>query len=112
MELIIQSLGFTAGEDLESFIREKVSKLEDHGGRIIRADVTLYLRPKRAHESNTCEIRLLIPGNDLFVKKSNVQFETAIVEAIDVLDTMVRKEKGKHIDRRRHTKDADEITPL
>lgn len=110
MEVIIQSLGFIAGEELESFIREKVNRLEVHGGKVVRADVTLYLRPKSAHENNTCEIRLEIPGNDLFVKKSDVQFETAVVAAVDALDTMVRKDKEKHLDRRRHAKDIDEVT--
>ena len=108
MEVIIQSLGFTAGEELESFVQEKIARLENRGGKIIRANVTLFLRPKRTHENNSCEIRLEIPGNDLFVKKNHVHFENAITESIDALDIMLRKEKEKRIDRRRHAKGGDE----
>ena len=43
MDIIIQSLGFNAGETLEQFIKEKVSSLKSDS--IVRANVTLYLGP-------------------------------------------------------------------
>ena len=44
MDIIIQSLGFKAGEELETYIHEKLGKLSpnDH---IVRANVTLFLGP-------------------------------------------------------------------
>ncbi|MGV3529281.1 MAG: HPF/RaiA family ribosome-associated protein [Flavisolibacter sp.] len=98
MDIIIQSLGFTAGEQLESFVREKLSKLSpsDH---IVRANVTLFLGPDRATPSDYCEIILEVPGNNLFVKESSPDFEQSVTKAVNTLQQTIRKEKEKMTDR-------------
>jgi putative sigma-54 modulation protein len=97
MHIIIQSLGFKAGETLESFINEKVGALKsDH---IVRANVTLFKGPDSNPESSYCEIRLEVPGNDFFVKKNGVYFENAVNECVDVLTHKINKEKDKNSDR-------------
>jgi len=101
MDIIIQSLGFTASENLDAFVKERVSKLDNYG-KIIRANVKLFQGSKRDSNDNYCEIRLEIPGNDLFVKKNNQSFETAIIEASDALQHIMIKEKEKRIDKRRN----------
>ena len=63
--------------------------------------MALYNGSKRNPENNYCEIRLEIPGNDLFVKKSNDGFETAVVEAVQALGKMILRNKEKKIDRKR-----------
>jgi len=98
MDVIIQSLGFKAGEDLEAFVREKLNKLTPADG-IIRANVTLYLGPDRATRNTYCEIRLEVPGNDLFVKEDDLEFEQAVDEAVNKLQGMLRKAKEKQVDR-------------
>lgn len=98
MDVIIQSLGFTAGEGLEGFIKEKLQVLKSD--KIIRANVTLYKGPETSAESDYCEIRLEVPGNDPFVKKHSPYFETSVTECIDVLQKMINKNKDKQIDRR------------
>jgi putative sigma-54 modulation protein len=98
MNIIIQSLGFKASDALEAYVREKLEKLTptDH---IIRANVILFLGPDRATPNNYCEIRLEVPGNDLFVKESNPDFEQAIDQAVNKLQGMWRKAKEKEVDR-------------
>jgi putative sigma-54 modulation protein len=97
MDIIIQSLGFNAGESLESFINDKVNGLKsDH---IVRANVTLYKGAESDPENNYCEIRLEVPGNDHFVKKSNTHFETAVSECVEVLKQQINKNKDKQTDR-------------
>jgi putative sigma-54 modulation protein len=98
MDIIIQSLGFTAGETLEGFIREKLSGLKTDN--IVRANVTLYLGPNSNPENNYCEIRLEVPGNDHFVKKHGVYFENAVSECVDVLTQKIKKTKEKDATRR------------
>ncbi len=98
MDIIIQSLGFKAGEKLEDFIREKVRELKSD--KIVRANVTLFKGPESATESDYCEIRLEVPGNDHFVKKNSLYFEVAATECVDVLAEMIKREKGKQVDRR------------
>jgi len=99
MDIIIQSLGFKAGEELEAYIREKLDKLSpnDH---IVRANVTMFLGPDRATPNTYCEIRLEVPGNDLFVKENSPEFEQSIDEAVNKLQGMLRKAKEKLVDRR------------
>lgn len=98
MDIIIQSLGFKAGEALEAHIREKLDKLmpSDH---IVRANVTLYLGPDKATPNNYCEIRLEVPGPDHFVKESNPDFYLAVDAAVNKLQAMIRKTKEKMEDR-------------
>ena len=98
MDIIIQSLGFTAGEGLETFVHEKLEKF-DKESRIIRANVTLFIGSDGNPNKYCCEIRLEVPGNDLFVKKNADSFEKAIVSAADALQRSRRREKDKMIDR-------------
>ena len=98
MDIIIQSLGFKAGESLENFIREKLNNLKHDN--IVRANVTLYKGPASAVESDYCEIRLEVPGNDPFVKKHGLYFENAVSECIDVLEETLSRSKSKELGRR------------
>jgi ribosome hibernation promoting factor len=84
MDIIMQSLGFTAGESLENYIREKLEKFESWEN-IIRANIILYLGPDSKPDKNTCEIKLEVPGKDHFVKKSSDSFEKAITEAVNTI---------------------------
>lgn len=99
MDIIIQSLGFKAGEDLESRIREKLNKLTPND-QIIRANVTLYVGADKNIPDTFCEIRLEVPGNDLFVKESaKDDFEQAVDATINKLQGILRKQKEKQIDQ-------------
>jgi putative sigma-54 modulation protein len=98
MDIIIQSLGFKASDSLEDHVREKLNKLtpNDH---IVRANVILYQGPQKATPNDYCEIRLEVPGNDHFVKEHSPDFEQAIDQCVNKLQTMLRKAKEKAVDR-------------
>lgn len=98
MDVIISSLGFTAGEALEDYVKEKLEKISpsDH---IIRANVVLFLGPDRATPNTYCEIILEVPGNDLFVKEHAAEFEQAVDAAVNKLQGMVRKARDKQVDQ-------------
>lgn len=100
MDIIIQSLGFTASEHLKEFIAEKMSKLEHHE-EIIRANVTLFEGADGNPENQFCEIRMEVPGNDHFAKRNSDAYEKAITETVDVLQKVMRKSKDKMIESRR-----------
>ncbi len=110
MDIIIQSLGFKAGESLELFIREKISGLKSDN--IVRANVTLFKGPDTNPENNYCEIRLEVPGNDHFVKKNSHYFETSVSECVDILTHMINKTKDISINRRQHIANEVEETLL
>lgn len=99
MDVIIQSLGFKAGEGLEGYVREKLNKLTpaDH---IVRANVTLYIGADKNIPDTFCEIRLEVPGNDLFVKESaKDNFEQAVDITVNKLQGILRKQKEKQVDQ-------------
>ena len=98
MDVIIQSLGFKAGADLEAFVREKLEKF-DKELNIIRANVTLYTGSQSNPNRSYCEIQLEVPGNDLFVKRNSDSFEKAIGDTIRTLKLNVLKAKEKQLHR-------------
>jgi ribosome hibernation promoting factor len=98
MDIIIQSLGFRAGDGLEDFIREKLEKFVRELD-IIRANVTLYIGSAANPDRCYCEMRLEVPGNDLFVKKSGESFERAIIDTIHTLKRNMQRVKEKHFHR-------------
>ena len=100
MDIIIQSLGFNASDHLENFIREKLNKVVLESDKVIRANVTLYKGSESNVQNNVCEIRLEVPGNDHFVKKSCDVFEKSITECIDALQNISRKTRDKQISQR------------
>jgi putative sigma-54 modulation protein len=97
MDIIIQSLGFKAGESLENFISEKLNSLKQDN--IVRANVTLYKGPDNNPDGDYCEIRLEVPGNDPFVKKNSPHFETSVSECVDTLKEILNRSKSKESDR-------------
>lgn len=100
MDIIIQSLGFKASEHLENFIREKLNKVVLESDNVIRANVTLTKGPESELQNNVCEVRLEVPGNDHFVKKSSDVFEKAISESMEALQKIIRKTRDKQISSR------------
>lgn len=100
MDIVIQSLGFKASEHLDSYVREKLGKLDHGNHKIIRADVTMFKASEGNPDNSVCEIRLHVPGNDHFVKKGAPDYEQAIVATVDALQNVLRKEKEKMLDRR------------
>jgi ribosomal subunit interface protein len=101
MDIIIQSIGFTASDLLEQFVREKLSKVDHHVHNIMRADVTLSKGPKAELRNNYCEIRLVVPGYDHFAEKNSTSFEHAITECIDALHHMIERAKDKELSSER-----------
>ncbi len=100
MDVIIQSLGFKHSGNLETYVNDRLNKLSP-SDTIIRANVTLFQGPDRATPSDYCEIRLEVPGNDLFVKEQSAGFEQAVDECVNKLQGILRKQKEKMVDSHR-----------
>ena len=100
MEIIISSMKFKADRTLETFVREKVSKLFHQYDKIVRANVVLREAENGNPENKLCEIRLMIPGNDHFVRKCTGVYEKSILQAVEVLQKILRRKKNKLIAKR------------
>jgi putative sigma-54 modulation protein len=95
MTLKIQSVHFDADKKLLEFVQERVDKLTQFYDGIISSDVTLRIDKSDVDANKVAEIKLHIPGNDLFAKKHCKSFEEAIDTSIDALKTQVKRHKEK-----------------
>lgn len=94
MNINLQTLKFKAKEELNNYVTEKVSKLERFDDKIISADVTLSIDGD-IPENKVCEIRLIVPGYDDFVKKNAATFEEAINSSVDTMQKILRRKKER-----------------
>lgn len=95
MNTKIQSLHFDADKKLLEFIQERVDKLTHYHDGIISSDVILRIDKSDGVDNKVAEIRIHIPGNDLFAKKQCKTFEEAVDTSIDALKIQVKKRKEK-----------------
>ncbi|HPX04500.1 MAG TPA: ribosome-associated translation inhibitor RaiA [Tenuifilaceae bacterium] len=95
MNVKIQSIKFDADKKLIDFINSKVNKLDRFYDNILSAEVFLRLENSQDLENKIAEIRLDIPGNDLFAERKCKTFEEAIDECVDALKRQVDKHKEK-----------------
>jgi putative sigma-54 modulation protein len=95
MKVNINSVHFKTDRKLDSFITEKVEKLSDLYDGIIGSEVTLRVNNGEDHDNKVAEIRLLVPGNDLFAKKQSKSFEEATDIAVDALRKQLTRHKEK-----------------
>ena len=95
MKITINSVKFKADKKLEEFITEKVQKLTTNYNDIIGSEVILKIENGEDLENKIAEIRLMIPGNDLFAKKNCKTFEGATDQAVEALKKQLIKHKEK-----------------
>lgn len=112
MKIRVQSIHFTADVKLLDFIQKKADKLEQFFDQIISGEVYLKLENTDDEANKITEIKLLIPGNDLFAKEQCKTFEEATDKAIESLKRQIDKRKTKaqsHISKHKTAMEADEI---
>ncbi|HYK75681.1 MAG TPA: ribosome-associated translation inhibitor RaiA [Daejeonella sp.] len=92
MKIRVQSIHFTADSKLLDFIQRKADKLDQFFDQILSAEVYLRLENTEDEENKITEIKLLIPGTELFAKEQCKTFE----EATDLAVESLRRQIGKH----------------
>ena len=95
MKVNLQSLHFKASDQLKELVEEKVGKLSHLNEEILSAEVTLIADDIKIKSNKVCEIRLVVPGYDEFVKKEATSFEEAVLDAVETLQKVVRHKKDR-----------------
>ncbi len=95
MQVQVHSIHFDADQKLISFIEEKLNKLTTFHDQIIAGEVFLRLEKNEHNENKIAEIKLMVPGKDLFAKRQCRSFEEATDEAVEALRRQVRKQRDK-----------------
>src|SRR5471030_1700834 len=92
MKITVQSIRFNADRRLLDFIQRKVDKLDTFYDQIISGEVYLRLENVEDEANKITEIKLMLPGNQIFAKEQCKTFE----EATDLVVESLRKQIDKH----------------
>jgi len=94
MKVQVHSIHFDADSKLISFIQKKLDKLETFYDRTVDGEVFLRLNNEGV-ENKTVEIKLRVPGDQLFAVEKAKSFEEATDLAADALRTQLTKFKTR-----------------
>ena len=94
MDIQIHSIHFDADKDLLSFIKFKLNKLTTFNDSIISADVFLKIEKNNEMENKLVDIKIKVPGKELFAKRQAISFEAAVDEVTEALRRQVVKAHG------------------
>ena len=95
MDFKVNTVNFTADEKLVNFIHDKVKKLELIYDNIITSEIYLKVDKNHEQENKIAEVKLLLPGSELFAKKQCKSFEEAADLAVSALKKQIERHKSK-----------------
>ena len=95
MKLQMHSIHFDADRKLTDFIQRKADKLDTFYDRIIDGEVFMRLDKNEKNANKIIEIKLNLPGKQLFAKNKSDSFEGAADEAVEGLRRQIKKFKEK-----------------
>jgi putative sigma-54 modulation protein len=95
MQVQVHSVHFDADAKLLEFIQSRLNKLEQFHDQIIGTEVFLRLDKSDVNENKVAEIRMAVPGKELFAKKQSRSFEESTDVAVEALRKQIRKYKSK-----------------
>ena len=98
MKVKVSSLHFTADQKLIDFTNEKVGKLDTFYDKIIDGSVVFKVDKGSDRENKLAEIKLNIPGKELFAKKTSESFEKSVDQAVEALRRQLKKFKEKLVE--------------
>ena len=98
MELQVHSIHFDADKKLLEFINKKIDKLTTYDDNLLSGEVYLRLDKSGSHSNKVAEIKINVPGSELFAKKQCHSFEEATDLAVDALRRQIKKHKEKQGD--------------
>jgi ribosome hibernation promoting factor len=95
MKITVQSIRFDADKKLLDFIQKKADKLDHYYDRIVSGEVYLKLENVEDVGNKVTEIKLTLPGVQLFAKEQCKTFEEATDLAVECLRKQIEKHKQK-----------------
>jgi putative sigma-54 modulation protein len=95
MEIRVHSIQFKADDKLVAFIENRLRKLEQFHDKIILSEVFLRLDKNNERGNKITEVKMIIPGKDLFAKRQAPSFEQATDAVAEALRRQIRRRKGK-----------------
>ena len=95
MKITVQSIHFDADQKLLDFIQKKANKLDLYYDKIISGEVYLKLENVEDEANKVTEIKINLPGTQLFAKHQCKTFEECTDLALEGLRKQIDKYKRK-----------------
>jgi putative sigma-54 modulation protein len=95
MQISVHSIQFKADVKLINFIETRLQKLEQFHDKLLDANVYLKVEKNNERGNKIAEIKLNMPGKDLFAKRQAASFEEATDHVIEALRRQIKKTKEK-----------------
>ncbi|WP_297511127.1 ribosome-associated translation inhibitor RaiA [Flavobacterium sp.] len=95
MKVNVNAVNFTVDRKLVDFIQVRFDKLDKFYDKIVSSDVFLKVDNTSEKENKMAEVKILVPGDDLVVKKQCKSFEEAIELSAESLERLLVKHKEK-----------------
>lgn len=93
MDPIYQTVHFRGSEHLKLFAHKMMNRIFKMTPTILQAEVTLSEGESGNLQNQFCEIKLDVPGKNIFVKKNAATYEQAIRVAVNAARKIVRRRK-------------------
>jgi putative sigma-54 modulation protein len=101
MQIITQTTHFEAERDLLTYVEKKVGKIKSLERRVISAEVALRMENNGQVQDKIVEVKLHMPGTQLYTRQVSKQFEAAVEKAVDTLRSQIVRYKGRNNRNRR-----------
>ncbi|MCY4780440.1 ribosome-associated translation inhibitor RaiA [Sphingobacterium sp. UT-1RO-CII-1] len=95
MNITVQSIKFDADQKLVDFIKKKAGKLDQFFDNIIESVCYLRLENVDDEANKIVELKINIPGSQLFAKAQAKTFEEATDMAVESVRRQINKHKTK-----------------
>lgn len=95
MEKTIETVNFTASPELIDQIHTIFDKLVKFNDRIVSADIYMRSLDQTPEGKKKVDVRIFLPGRDIFVEQEADSFVSAAQQAFDRLKLLLRKHKEK-----------------
>ncbi|MDT0677015.1 HPF/RaiA family ribosome-associated protein [Autumnicola musiva] len=95
METIFEFVHLQKSERLEEYTQQKLDKLETKYDFIVRAEVHFKKQDGQEPDGFICNIKLSVPGPQLFVESNKDSFEAAVTTSVRDLQKQLEKQKAK-----------------
>lgn len=96
MDKTVEPVNFNASQDLIAHVGQIFDKLTRYNDKIVSADIYLKSLRETPTGEKQVEVRVFLPGKDVFVSQEAESFVSAAQQAFDRLKVLVIKEKEKN----------------
>jgi len=95
MKLQMHSIKFNADVKLLDYIKKRANKLDTFYDRIIDGEVFMRVEKNDHNQNKSVELKVNIPGEQLFAQEQSRTFEAATDLAVESLKRQLKKYKAK-----------------